>query len=100
MRVITGGALRRYWELPDCSEAEQPLKAWYAETVRASWKGSADIAELHRSVTFFGHGLAAFALSGGSIRLVAEVNYPIGIVFVRFIGSAEELASAWGRAVA
>lgn len=100
MRVITGGALRGYWERPGRSGAEQPLKAWYAEVRQAAWSGPADVGTRYRSAMFISPGMVAFVLGGGSIRLVAEVNYGVGVVLVRFVGSAEEFASAWGRAVA
>lgn len=100
MHVITGGALRGYWERPGRGGAEQLLRAWYSEACRAAWREPADIKARYGGASFLGPATVAFSLGGASIRLVAEVNYGVGVVLVRFVGSAEEFASAWGRAVA
>ena len=41
MRVISKKALREFWE--EHPDAEDPLKAWFAEAEDASWKSPADI---------------------------------------------------------
>jgi mRNA interferase HigB len=100
MHVITGGTLEDYWERPGRKEAEQPLKSWYAEARQATWKGPADVRAAYGSAAMLPGGLVSFAFCGGGHRLVAVVNYGVGVVLVRFVGTDEEFAAAWGRAAA
>src|SRR5215469_3186838 len=90
MRVITKGALQRYWETPGRENAEEPLKAWYAEAKSAAWKSPADIKDRYRSASFVGDNRVVFNIGGNKHRLVVHVNYGLGIVLIKFIGSHEE----------
>lgn len=90
MRVITKGALRRYWETPGREDAEQPLKAWFAEANAAAWKSPADIKSRYRSASFVADNRVVFNIGGNKHRLVVHVNYKIGMALIKFIGSHAE----------
>lgn len=90
MRVITRGALQRYWETPGRENAEESLKAWYAEAKSAAWRSPADIKSRYRSASFVGDNRVVFNIGGNKHRLVVHVNYGLGIVLIKFIGSHEE----------
>ena len=42
-RITAKRTLREFWEQPGHQDAEQPLKAWYAEVQRAAWRTPADV---------------------------------------------------------
>ncbi len=87
MRVITRRRLREFWAShPD---AEQPLRAWYSEANRASWKTTADIKARYASVSFVGTRVV-FNIGGNKYRLVTLVRYATGKVFIRFVGTHAE----------
>lgn len=88
--MITKGALQRYWERPGREDSEGPLKAWFAETRWAVWKSPADIKARYRSASFVGDNLVVFNIGGNKHRLVVHVNYGLGIVLIKFVGSHEE----------
>ena len=90
MRVITRGALQRYWEAPGREDAEGPLKAWYAEARAAAWKSPAQIKDRYRSASFVGDNRVVFNIGGNKHRLVVHVNYGLEIVLIKFVGSHEE----------
>jgi mRNA interferase HigB len=90
MRVITRGALQRYWERPGRGDAEEPLRAWYAEAKSAAWKSPADIKARYRSASFVGDNRVVFNVGGNKHRLVVHVNYGLGIVLIKFVGSHGE----------
>ena len=90
MRVITKGTLQRYWEAPGCQDAEQPLKAWFAEANAAAWKSPTDIKSRYRSASFIADNRVVFNIGGNKHRLVVHVNYKLGIVLIKFIGSHAE----------
>lgn len=90
MRVITRGALQTYWERPGRGDAEEPLRAWYAEAKAAGWKSPADIKARYRSASFVGDNRVVFNIGGNKHRLVVHMNYALGIVLIKFVGSHRE----------
>jgi len=90
MRVIAKRPLQRYWSRPGREDAEQSLKAWYAEARRADWKSPTDIKARYRSASFVGDNRVVFNIAGNKHRLVVHLNYGSGIVFIKFVGSHRE----------
>jgi len=82
--------LREFWEKPDCVDAEQPLKAWYSEARNADWKKPQDIKEQYRQASFLKDNRVVFNIAGNKYRLIVKINYPFGIVYVRFIGTHKQ----------
>ncbi|MBI2895420.1 MAG: type II toxin-antitoxin system HigB family toxin [Deltaproteobacteria bacterium] len=88
MRIYSRSTLLRFWaKHPD---AEQPLRAWFAEAKKARWKKPADIRVLHRTASFVGDDRVVFNVGGNKYRLVVAVSYRRGSVFVRFLGTHPE----------
>lgn len=90
MRVITKGRLQAYWQQPGRDDAEEPLKAWYAEAKQATWQTPADIKARYRSASFVSDNRVIFNIGGNKHRLVVHVNYGLGIVLIKFVGSHQE----------
>jgi mRNA interferase HigB len=88
MRVIAISTLRTFWELQ--KEAEQPLRAWYAEVKHATWKGTADVKRMYPSASFVVGNRVVFNIGGNKFRLVVKVKYDFGIVYIRFVGKHSE----------
>ena len=85
MRVIAVRTLREFWERhPD---AEEPLRAWHADARRAHWQAPGEIKALHPQASVVAGNRIVFNIKGNDYRLVVHINYPAGIVFVRFIGT-------------
>ena len=88
MRIISRRRLVEFWELhPD---AEQPLRAWYAEAKKASWNSPAEIKATYRSVSILADNRAIFNIKGNTYRLVVIVEYSQGKMFIRFVGTHAE----------
>ncbi len=88
MRVIALRTLREYGErVPEASAA---LYAWYHEAVAAEWKTPADIKEKYRSASILKGGRVVFNIAGNKWRLVVGINYELGIIFIKFIGTHAE----------
>ncbi|MHB8887113.1 MAG: type II toxin-antitoxin system HigB family toxin [Methylovirgula sp.] len=90
MRVITKGALQAYWARRGREDAEEPLKSWYAEARKAAWKTPDDIKAKYRSASFVADNRVVFNIGGNKHRLVVHVNYELGVVLVKFIGTHKE----------
>lgn len=88
MRVIAKKTLRDFWELH--SDSEQQLKAWYMETERAQWQSPKDIKKEYSSASFLADNRVVFNIKGNNYRLIVRINYDIGLVWIRFIGTHAE----------
>ena len=90
MRVISRRALAEFWNRPAHRDAEVPLRAWFKEAERDSWTTPADIKARFASASVLKSGRVVFNVGGNKYRLVVRVNYAVGVVFVRFVGTHAE----------
>ena len=70
-------------------DAEGPLLAWFREVEREEWHSPADVKEKYRSASIVGERVV-FNIKGNTYRLVAWINYPFKVVYVRFVGTHKE----------
>ena len=90
MRVISKSTLCRFWNRKGCRDAKGPLQAWHEEACQAKWKKPQDIRKRYASASFCGNNRVIFNIGGNKYRLVVEVQYVAGIVWVKFVGTHEE----------
>lgn len=88
MHIIALRTLREFWEKH--SQAETPLRAWYAEASRADWRTPADIKAAHRNASFLVNNRVIFNTKGNDLRLVVAVRYTSALMFIRFVGTHTE----------
>lgn len=87
MRVISRKALSNFWQKSGRHDSEQPLRAWLYEAKAAKWKNSAEIKVKYRTASIINSKRVVFNICGNKYRLIVAINYQIGIVFIRFIGT-------------
>ena len=83
MHVITRRRLREFWEKHPAARA--PLSAWFA---RASGKKYANPRELKAdfaSASFLGDYRTVFNIGGNDFRLVVDMRYDLGRVYIRHV---------------
>ncbi|MBU8541991.1 type II toxin-antitoxin system HigB family toxin [Falsiroseomonas tokyonensis] len=91
MRIISRSTLLAFHEgRPERVDARAALEAWYREAKKASWSTSADVKAQYRSASILKGGRVVFNICGNKYRLVVRVNYGVGVVYVRFIGTHSE----------
>ena len=88
MRIISVKRLREFWEAH--ADAEQPLKAWYKEACESDWRTPNDIKERYPSADPIPGNRVVFNIKGNTYRLVVEIHYKSGIIFIRFVGTHPE----------
>ncbi len=59
----------------------------YEEALRAKWRRPQDIKDQFASASICGNDRVVFNVGGNKYRLVVEVQYQAGIVWVKFIGT-------------
>jgi mRNA interferase HigB len=87
MRVIAKRSLQRFWDQPGCADARGPLHSWYDEATKANWRSPQDIKNQYASASICGNNRVVFNAGGNKYRLVVEVQYRAGIVWVKFVGT-------------
>lgn len=88
MRIIALRTLREYWT--SHADAEDALRAWYADAKQAEWKSPAEIRVTYANASFLAHNRVVFNIRGNTYRLIVAVNYSVGIVYIRFVGTHAE----------
>lgn len=88
MKIIEQSSLRHFWQQhPD---AEQPLKAWYAETQKAKWQTPHDIKAQYKTASILKNNRVVFDIKGNKYRLIVACHFAAGRLFIKFIGTHSE----------
>jgi mRNA interferase HigB len=91
MRVIAKRTLRQFWEdHPRGAEAKGALQVWHSATEAADWAMPADLKKSHGDASILKNSRVVFNIAGNKFRLMARINYPYRVVYVRFVGTHEE----------
>jgi mRNA interferase HigB len=90
MRIISRATLRQFWELKNYKYSEQPLKSWFDEARVEKWKTPDDIKAKYRNASFVANNRVVFNIHGNKYRLVVAIKYPLGICYIRFIGTHKQ----------
>jgi mRNA interferase HigB len=85
MRIIARKTLRDFWERhPD---AEEALQAWYHDARHATWSTPVEIRQRYANASIIGNNRVVFNIRGNTYRLIVAINYPFGIIYIRFVGT-------------
>ncbi|MGV7961795.1 type II toxin-antitoxin system HigB family toxin [Photorhabdus tasmaniensis] len=88
MKIISAASLKTFWEkYPD---AEQPLKAWFYEAKKASWKTPADIKAQYCNANILKNNRVVFNIKGNNYRLIVSIFYPACWMYVKFLGTHKQ----------
>jgi len=88
MRVIARKALREYAAREPAAATE--LEAWFAEARHADWKTPVDVKAKYGCASILKTGRVVFNICGNKYRLVVQVNYGVGVIYIRFLGTHAE----------
>lgn len=59
--------------------------AWYRETLKADWATPNEVKAQFASASILKDGRVVFNIGGNKYRLVAWINYPYRVVYIRFL---------------
>ncbi len=88
VRIIARKMLREFWLKH--ADAEQSLRAWFAEAEKADWEKPADIKADYPSASILEDNRVVFNIKGNTYRMVTKINYSYRVVYTRFIGTHAE----------
>lgn len=88
MRVIAVSTLKAFWaNRTEHQDAEEPTMAWYRETIKADWATPSDVKRRFGNASILQDGRVVFNIAGNKYRLVAWINYPYRVLYIRFLGT-------------
>ena len=88
MRLIALSTLKVFWKShPD---AEQPLLSWHEQVKHADWQTPAEVKAAFGSASILRGGRVVFNIAGNKYRLVAWINHPYRVVYIRFVGTHKQ----------
>jgi mRNA interferase HigB len=94
MRVIARSTLSRFVETlsghRDRAAVKAALDAWYFEVESAEWRSSQDVKRPYANASILDAERIVFNIKGNSYRLIAAIDYPRQMVFVKWLGSHRE----------
>ena len=88
MRIIARKTLRDFSERH--LQAKPGLDAWYHEVKRTEWQLLSDVKTLYPKARIVGKDRVIFNIANNRYRLVVQINYETGIVYIRFVGTHKE----------
>lgn len=87
MRIIAKSTLKKFWENPSYGDARGPLVSWYEEVLKTGWRTPRSVKAQYRNASICGNNRVVFNIGGNKYRLVVEIQYRAGIVWVKFVGT-------------
>lgn len=88
MRVIAVKTLRDFWTTH--ADAEQPLKSWNKEATDTRWSTPDEVKQRYPSADILPGNRIVFNIKGNTYRLIVQIHYNTGIIFIRFVGTHAE----------
>lgn len=89
MRVIARRTLRQFWESGH-ADAEQPIRAWFAEVSHSRWKSMADVKRRFPRASVVDAERVVFDIGGNRYRIVAKLWFPGQALWIKFVGTHRE----------
>lgn len=90
MRVIAKSTLVKFCNKPEYQDAKSALQSWHDEAIKAQWKTPQDIKTQYRNASICGNNRVVFNIAGNKYRLVVEMQYAAGIVWIKFLGTHDQ----------
>lgn len=88
MRIFNRSTLLQFGRKhPD---ADQPLRAWYAEIAATAWSSPADVKARYPHASLVGKKRVVFNIGGNKYRLIVEIDYAHQLAFIHFIGTHKQ----------
>lgn len=73
-----------YKKHSDCKES---LERWYHDVLSKEWRRPSDVIKDFNSARTIKNNRAIFEINNNNYRLIIEINYLKGWVFIKFIGT-------------
>jgi len=90
MRIIKEKTLWEYCKQSRYSVALESILAWISEVRYSDWSNPAELKASYNSASIIGSERVVFNIKGNKFRMVTDINYERGIVYVIWFGTHSE----------
>ena len=90
MRIVSHKRLVDFYESEGHADSKTALERWYDIAANAEWRNLSDIKVDFPQTDFVGNQHYVFNIKGNRYRLVVVVQFTIGHLFIRFVGTHSE----------
>ena len=97
MRLIALSTLKSFWVRH--ADAKQPLLAWHEQVKHAGWQSLTEVKADFATASLLQDGRVVFNIAGKKYRLIAWINYPYRVVYIRFLGSHRQCDQIDARSI-
>ena len=91
MRVIARRTLLKFVATrkgrKDHAAVKAAIDAWFHEAKKADWANMAEVKALYRTASPVSAKRVVFNIKGNAYRLVVEINFRKGIVWIKWVGT-------------
>lgn len=87
MRIISHKKLKQFYEQPEYADSRIPLQRWYYVACQRQWHNLGDIRQDFGDTDMVGNQHYVFIIHGNKYRLVVVVQFTIGRIYIRFVGT-------------
>lgn len=85
MNIYNRSTIIKFYEKhPDCKET---LERWYHDVLAKTWKKPGDVTSDFNTARTVRNNRVVFEINRNDYRLIAEINYDKGWLFIKFIGT-------------
>lgn len=88
MRIISRRRLREFWE--EHADAEGPLQTWYAIMKAGTYESPHQVRKDFGTASFLGGARTVFNIGGNKHRLLIDMRYDLGRVYIREVLTNDE----------
>ena len=90
MRIIKTGTLHDYCREPGYSGAQKAIQAWIYEVKYSEWNNSSELKLKYKNASIISSKRVVFNIKGNEYRLIVDIEYKMGIVFIVWFGTHKE----------
>lgn len=90
MHIISHRKLKEFYESPGKEAARTALERWYDVAQQAEWRSLSEIKEDFPATDYVGNQHYVFNIKGNNYRLVVVIEFTMGRIFIRFVGTHAE----------
>jgi mRNA interferase HigB len=90
MRIIKEKTLFNYVNQDRYKAASEAVESWILEVRSFRWTNPAELRSHYGSASFIGKNRVVFNIKGNEFRLIVDILYRVGIVYIIWFGTHAE----------
>jgi mRNA interferase HigB len=90
MRIIKEKTLTRYCKPLRYLKAKESLQSWIYEVRYSKWENAGELKLKYKNASIINAKRVVFNIKGNDFRLIVDIEYKLGIIFIVWFGTHKE----------